>query len=172
MTNNSDENVDTRDVINKVANEVNTVLNQRTEERYFDKIVLLYSFIENILKWLVYIKVHWEKASVVREMSDKEFDSIERFCKNLSFYNSLQIALLIDLVDFDLYQKIDEVRHHRNDMIHQLWMYRHRSDPVELRIRLENLAGVADKLIGISKKLTREIGVDEAWQMVLEKPRG
>jgi len=163
--------VDIRDVINKTAEEVNAVLDGRIEEKYFDNIVLLYSFIENLLKWSIYVRIHWEKSKLVKEMSKKEFDRVEQFCRNLHFYNSLQIALLIDLVDFDLYQRIDKVRCDRNDIIHQLWMYAHRSDLKELRTHLENLAGVANELVGLCNRLTQEIGVDEVWQMALSKPR-
>lgn len=163
--------VDIRDVINETAEEVNAVLNGRIEEKYFDHIVLLYSFIENLLKWLIYVKVHWEKSKLVKEMSKKEFDRIEQFCRDLRFYNSLQIALLIDLVDFDLYQRIDKVRRDRNDIIHQLWMYAHRSDPSELRKHLEILARVANELVSICNRLTREIGMEEIWEMSLQEQR-
>jgi len=37
--------------INDIAEEINSVLNSRNKEKYFEKIILLYSFIENGLKW-------------------------------------------------------------------------------------------------------------------------
>lgn len=164
------EEINIADVINKIGQEVNLVLSKGRRQRYFDNIVLLYSFIENLLKWLIFVKMGWEKCRIDRLMNGKEVESIEKFCRDLSFYNSLQIVLLVDLVDFKLYQKIDKIRRDRNDLVHQLWIYRHRDDFRQLRKRLEDLASVADKLVHICNKLAREIGMGNVWDISLAKP--
>jgi hypothetical protein len=43
---------DITEAINEIADYVNDVLAQKRGERYFESIVLLYSFIENLLRWL------------------------------------------------------------------------------------------------------------------------
>jgi len=48
--------------INEIAEEINLVLNSRSKERYFEEIIMLYSFIENLLKWLVFVKILWQKS--------------------------------------------------------------------------------------------------------------
>jgi len=164
------EKINIADVINKIGREVNLVLSERRRQRYFDNIVLLYSFIENLLKWLIFVEICWEKCRVVRLMNGKEVESIEKFCRDLSFYNSLQIVLLVDLVDFELYQKIDKIRRDRNDLVHQLWIYRHRKDFRQLRKRLEDLTSVADRLVHICNKLVEEIGMANVWDISLAKP--
>jgi len=58
------EEINIADLIEKIADEVNSVLNKRRKEKYFDNIVLLYSFIENLLKWLIFVKVLWDKRIV------------------------------------------------------------------------------------------------------------
>lgn len=43
--------------INEIAHHINDILNNRRADLYFDSIVLLYSFIENMVKWLVCMKI-------------------------------------------------------------------------------------------------------------------
>ena len=82
----------------------------------------MYSFIENLLKWLVFVKIMWMKAD--KELSRKEMKELEKFCKHLRFYDALEAGLMIDLVDFNLYKRINDVRKERNDVLHQFWIYR------------------------------------------------
>jgi len=70
-----------------------------------------------------------------------------------------------------LYEKIDGIRKGRNNLIHQLWLYAHRDDFHELRRKLDDLAGVANELVGISNRLTQEIGMEEIWEMSLKEQR-
>jgi len=159
------EDSDITKVINEIAEEINSVLDNCKQEGYFQEVILLYSFIENLLKWLVFVKILWNKSS--RELIENEVDKLWSYCKRLTFYNALNVALLIDLVDFDLYQRIDAIRKERNDVIHQLWIYDHRNDLLVLRKKLEDLARVADQLVGIFNGLTESIGVDEVCEMFL-----
>jgi hypothetical protein len=54
---------DLAQIINSLADEVNSVLNSRNKDKYFQEIVLLYSFIENILIWLVWVDLMWKKST-------------------------------------------------------------------------------------------------------------
>ena len=56
------EYTDITQSINEIAEEINLVLNSRSKERYFEEIIMLYSFIENLLKWLVFVKILWQKS--------------------------------------------------------------------------------------------------------------
>ena len=87
----------TADMIDLIADEVNSILNKRQKERYFDSVMLLYSVIENLLKWIVYTDIVWEKYSkkILRATKNlrREEKEIHQFCKRLSFYNASRIAL-------------------------------------------------------------------------------
>lgn len=165
MKPNRDMNKDMVDITGEIAEETNSILNERCTERYFEQIVLLYSFIENLLKWLVYIKILWDKAekgSIVRQLG-----KVRKFCKRLTFINALNMAYSINLIDFKLYEKLDSIREERNDIVHQLWIYTHRDNRLVLRKKLEKLARATNELVEIFDKLTDEIGVDEVYDMFL-----
>jgi len=151
-------------IINEVAEEINSILNNMNKKRYFEGITLLYSFIENILKWMVFVKILWGKAN--RELSQKEVEKLKSFCKNLKFYNALNIALSVDLIDFELYEKINSIRKERNNVIHQFWIYSHRNNFLVLRKKLEKLAKVANELVEIFNRLTQEIGIEEVYEIL------
>ena len=120
------EYADITQVINEIAEEINSVLNSCNKEKYFEEIVLLYSFIENLLKWLVFVKILWRKTG--EELTREEVNKLESFCKRLNFYNALNVAYSIDLIDSNLYRGIDAVREERNDVIHQFYIYTHRNN--------------------------------------------
>jgi hypothetical protein len=148
--------------INDVADEVNSVLNSRSEDRYFQEIALLYSFIENILKWLVWINLMWKKTG---SLSVDSMLKLRSFCDGLSFYQAVNFAYSVDLIGEELYAGIDSIRNERNSVIHQLWLYDHRSDMRALRTNLEALAKVSNDLVTIFNRLTKEIGIDEVYEM-------
>ncbi|TKJ40897.1 hypothetical protein CEE36_09135 [candidate division TA06 bacterium B3_TA06] len=157
--------VDMPQAINEVADEINRTLNERKKDKYFQSIILMYSFIENLLKWLVFVKIMWMKAD--KELSGKEMKELEKFCKHLRFYDALEAGLMIDLVDFNLYKRINDVRKERNDVLHQFWIYRHRDNLSVLRKKLEKLARVSNTLVGIFDDLTQEIGIEEVYEILL-----
>ena len=159
------EYTDITQSINGIAKEINLVLNSRNKERYFEEIILLYSFIENLLKWLVFVKTLWQKSD--KELTRKEANKLRSFYKKLNFYNALYMAFSIDLIDFSLYKRIDMIREERNNVIHQFWMYSHRNNLLVLRKKLEKLAGVASQLVRIFNQLTQEVGVDEVYEIFL-----
>jgi hypothetical protein len=124
---------------------------------------------ENLLKWLLFISKAWDKCASekTQELVDKEIEEVRAFCKRLNFYSVLHIAFLTDVLDYDLYRKIDAVRKERNDLIHQLWIFSHRHDSSALRRKLGELAEVVSELVGIFNQLIKEIGVDGVDEMFL-----
>ncbi len=159
------EYADIREIINEIADEINAILNDCRKEKYFDGIILLYSFIENLLKWLVFVKLLWVKS--VRVLPDKEIEAVQQYCRRLSFYDAQQIALSIDVIDWKLFGRINAIREERNNVVHQFWLYAHRGNRLILRKKLEKLAGVANEIVESFNTLTHEIGVDETYEISL-----
>ncbi len=160
---------DMTDAINLLADEINVTLNTNRTEKYFESVILLYSFVENLLVWLLYINTLWEIYSKPVKISSKDMEDAERFFQRLSFYNSIWMALSTKLIDISLWRRIDKLRRERNSIVHQLWLYEHRGDTSQLRKKLEELAGVANDLVGIFKRLTKKIGVDEVYRIILRR---
>lgn len=158
---------DITDIISSIGEEINSVLNTSREEQYFYGIILLYSLIENLLKWLVYLKILWDKSR--KKMSVEEAREIQSFCKGLTFYEVLRIGISTDVINFRLYKEIDNVRSERNDVVHQLWIYEQRKNFLVLRKKLEEFSRIANELIGIFNRLTGEITVDEVYEIFLAR---
>lgn len=96
----------------------------------------------------------------------REWKEIRQFCKRLSFYNAVRFALAIGKIDYRLYKRVDSIRDERNDVVHQLWIYRHRHNRAVIRKKLEKLALVTNDLVGVSKMMGEHIGVDEVWDLL------
>lgn len=155
------------DVLSQIADEVNSTLNERKKEKYFQCIVLLYSLTENLLKWLIFMKVLWDRSASPSLAKDAEVKMIEEFARDLSFYSALRSAYAVRLIDFQLFRGLDHIRRRRNDIIHQFWLYSDRENSLVLRRELEMLAAETDRLIGVFKKLVNKIGVDETINIFL-----
>jgi len=153
------------DRINEIADEINVVLNDRKKDKYFESVTLLYSFIENVLKWLVYSNALWQMSQ--KAIPVKGVRAVRVSGKRLSFYQASNSAYLAGLMDFDLFKRIESVREERNKVIHQFWTYEHRGNRSVMRKKLEKLANTANQLVGIFNKLTKEIGVDEVYELSL-----
>lgn len=148
------------DSVNEIGKEVEEVLESRKEERYFEEIMLLYSLIENLLKWLVFVEVSRSRNWWEGELSKEDVDNFRQFCRQLRFYDALNIGLFIKLIPFKLYKEIDKVKKERIDVTHQLWIYQNRKEPVKLRENLEMLVGVAKELAWITQGSVNEVDVD------------
>jgi len=135
--------------INQIATEINSTLDKRKTEEYFEGVILLYSFIENLLKWLVCVELLWKGAS-----------SLPR---KLDFYDAQCKALTLKLITQTQFKRIDSIRKERNNVVHQFWLWRHRGNRSVLRRKLEKLARIANDLVGVFNTLTRKVGVDEVY---------
>lgn len=153
--------------INEIGAEIDSILENRDKEKYFESILLLYSLIEDLLKWSVFVKVLVRKENVDELPSKKEFLSMYSFCKNLSWYTALNIGLSVDLIDFDLYRRVDKMRRDRNDIIHKLWVHKHRKNFSALRRRLEGTTRVSKQVVKIVNQLADESGAEELYNMIL-----
>lgn len=92
----------------------------------------------------------WKKYSKKNLRATKnlrsEWKEIRQFCKKLNFYSATRIALAIGRIDYKLYKRVDNIRDERNDLIHQLWIFRHRNNRAVMRKKLEKLALVTSDL--------------------------
>ncbi len=150
------------DEVNKLAAYINTVLNRKRKTQYFESIALLHSFIEDLLKWLVFIQILWNKSKK-GAIPDGEFEQLKQYCNQLSFYQLLNTGLCIDLLTHSLFRRLDQVRLERNQLVHQYWLYVHKGKAHILRKKLEKLAGVASTLVGKLNSLVEKTGIDESY---------
>ena len=113
------------------------------------------TFIENLLIWLVFTRIIWNKSQKEKLTPYEEIDILREYCNNLSVYY-LWLALRVDLFDIKLFKKLDEVRAERNSILHKYWLYKYRCNNLIIRKRLEKLAKAANKLVGIFNKLVEK----------------
>ena len=156
---------DITEVLNRIGDEVNLTLDERKEERYFEDVVLLYSLLENLVKWLAYMKIMWEKAE--HNIRDGEAQTTKNFAKKTTYGTALQWAYVMDVMDYPLFQRLLKLKKNRDDTLHQFWLYSPNRKPIEFRSELEELAKAANSLIGVFNKLTEDIGVDEVYEFFL-----
>jgi len=149
--------------INWIADQINSILEEKQKHRYFEGIVLTYTFIENLLIWLVFTQIIWNKSQKEKLTSYEEVKTLKEYCNSLSVYHLLRLALSVDLFDMKLFKKLDEIRAERNSILHKYWLYKHRCNNLILRKKLEKLARVANELVGIFNKLVEETGMDESY---------
>jgi hypothetical protein len=153
------------EIVNEIGEEVEQVLESRNEKKYFEEVMLLYSLIENLLRWLIFVKALWEMEG--EKHIEEEWSKLQSFYSGLNFYTALNIGLSLRVIDFNLYKRIDKMRKERNDLAHQLWIYEHRRDPLELRKTLEALTRMAKRLSKTVEQLANEIGVEEIYKLRL-----
>lgn len=161
------EDIDIEKMVNEVGYEVEKVLKSHNEEKYFEEIIVLYNLIENLLKYSVFLKIFREKINE-EGLSREELLKMSGFCWRLGFHDALNIGLCVGVIEFGLYKRIEKVKKERNDVIHQLWIYEHRRDAVELRGRLEMLARVEKQVAGITAQLAAEITAEGLVERLLK----
>ena len=161
------DDFDIVDTVNEIAKEVAEVLEKRNEGRYLETIMLLYSLIENLLKWLIFVETCRGKNWGEDELSEEDMENLHHFYSRLSFYHALHLGLSIHLISGELYREMRKVQKGRNDVTHNLWIYQHRKEPVKLRKELEMLVGVAMKLVKITGYIIEETDTFEVQKMRL-----
>ena len=155
--------------VERVEQDVRAILSRRQSRRYFEAIVLMYSLIENVLKWLVFVKILWEKCDRVLPLSETE--SLKQFCNQQDFHSALNLALVSGLIRHRLFRKIDKIRSERNNIVHQCYLFTHRRNRRTLRAKLERLVCIADDLFLIFNDLIQETGADDSYDIFRVKPK-
>ena len=145
----------------RIEKDIRTILSRRQSNRYFEGVMLMYSLIENVLKWLVFVKVVWDKCD--RVLPARELDTLKEFCNQQDFHSALNLALATNLIKHPLFRRIDMVRRERNDMVHQFYLFTHRRNPRVLRAKLERLVRIADDLFVVFNSLVEETGADDSY---------
>jgi hypothetical protein len=149
--------------VERVEKDVRTILSRRMSPRYFEGIILMYSLIENIVKWIVFLKLVWVKCD--RVLPAPEVESLKGFCNQQDFYSALNLALSTDLIKYSLFRRIDEIRKERNDIVHQCYLFTHRRNSRILRAKLEKLVSIADDLFVVFNNLVQETGADDSYDI-------
>lgn len=149
--------------VERVESDIRAILSKRQKTRYFEGIILMYSLIENILKWLVFLKILWGKSD--HTLPVRETESLKQFCNQQDFYSALNLALVTGLVPYPLFRKIDRIRKERNDVIHQCYLFTHRRNDRVLRAKLEKLVSIADDIFVVLDNLVMETGADDSYDI-------
>jgi hypothetical protein len=149
--------------VNRIDEDIRSILRKRQSTRYFEGIIVMYSLIENVLKWLVFVKITWNKVD--RTLPTRELESLMQFCNQQDFYSVLNLALVTDLINHPLFNKINKVRIERNDAVHQCYLLEHRKNARILRAKLQRLVGIADSLFVVFNELVEETGMDPSYEI-------
>jgi len=143
-----------------LADEINQILSSKQKDRYFEGIAIIHSFIEDILKWLIFTQIVWDRSGQQqRPMAPGEVEQIRSYCNQLNFYALLNMGLTSGLLTFDLFNRINRIRLERNSLVHQYWLYIHKGNRLIFRKKLERLAGIGSDLVKCFNRLADEIGL-------------
>jgi hypothetical protein len=140
--------------VERVKKDIISILSNRQSNRYFEGIVLMCSLIDNVLKWLVFLKVVWDKCE--RALPEREIESLRQFCNPQDFLSTPYLALVTGLIKHPLFRRIDQIRKERNDVVHQCYLFTHRRNRRVLRAKLEKIVSVAGDLFLVFKALIAE----------------
>jgi hypothetical protein len=148
-----------------LADEINTILDTNQESRYFEAIAVIHSFLEDMLRWLIFTKIIWTRSGEDKSlMAPGEVEELRGYCNRLNFYSLLHMGLAVELLDFASFKTLDKIRSERNELVHQYWAYTHKGDRQVFRQKLEELAAAASDLVNRFNLLTEEIGeIDDAF---------
>lgn len=146
--------------INGVADEVNRVLDDAKEEKYFYALLLTYSFIENILKHICFIDAIWKQSElgelhrditeiVAEKYLDTTFDQAIRNASKGRLKRSKKLR-----------ERLDGLKRKRNNFVHQLWLHEQaRCNPELLRRELEEAIYIANALVTRINKMEEKMGI-------------
>jgi hypothetical protein len=149
--------------VERVEEDIRAILRKRKSTRYFEGIVLMYSLIENVVKWLVFLKLVWDKCD--RVLAERELGSLKQFVNQQDFSSSLNLAFVTGLINHSLFFSIDKIRRERNDLVHQCYLFIHRRNPRVLRAKLERLVRITDDLFVVFNSLVEATGADDSYDI-------
>lgn len=160
------------EIIKDLADYLKKIVDENDESKYLEAILLNYSFIENILKYTLFLKITsdyaLEQSTAGKEPdanTEKYGDQMKLFCKRISFYQAQNIALAKGIIDVDLFERIDKIRTNRNDTVHQIWLYSRRKNARDMRTELDAAIDVTIDLGMISTDLIKKIGIPEICEI-------
>lgn len=144
--------------VERVEKDIESILSKRQSTRYFEGIVLMFSLIENILKWLLFMKILWDKSE--RALPRGEVKSLIDFCNQQDFHSALNLAYVIGLIKHPLFRQLDRIRTERNDVVHQCYLFTHRRNRRVLRAKLKRIVKVTEELFVVLNNLVADTGAD------------
>ena len=157
------------DVTNRIGEEVTATLENSNSELYYQETALVYSLVENLLKFLVATKDCWDKTSTkVDEAENKEkktgitvpdeelkvdFEVLRNKAKVLKFNNAINRAYSLKLITDEQKEKLHTFRKERNDLVHQLYLFDNRNDPTIMKGKLLEAEAIAKELTEVFETL-------------------
>lgn len=152
-----------KNAINRVEEDVRSILTKRQSGRYLEGLFLMYTLIESVLKWSVFLQIIWNKSDRVLRQSETE--TLKQFCNQQDFYSTLNLALVTGFINYQLFKRIERIRSERNDLSHQFYLFTHRHNTKVLRAKLERMVNIADDLFSMLGKLVEETGIDDSYDI-------
>lgn len=154
------------ETINQIGVEVDQSLKKNDSNEFFKQSLLLYSLIENLLKYLVATKICWDESCKQMDNQNKDqeytidFEIIKNKAKDYSFSVTIDKARALGLLSNDLKNRLHELRKERNDLIHELYLFQQRNNIEFMRENLIKLKDIIMELIPIFENLIfNDIGV-------------
>ena len=118
---------DIRAIIDEIGVQVDHALARGQRSKYPYLALLLYSLIENFLKWLVATKVLWDETGKQTEAElngsiyTVDWDKIRKRAAGLKFNEAIDLAYDLRLIGVRLQKRLHKDRLKRNDLVHELW---------------------------------------------------
>ena len=157
------------DVTHRIGVEVTATLENSSSDLYYQETVLLYSLVENLLKFLVATKDCWDETcrkvdkAVIKEkktgktVPDEElkvdFEVLRSNAKELNFNNTINRACSLKLITEEQKKKLHTFRDERNNLVHQLYLFDNRNNPTIMRGKLLEAEAITKELIDIFEDL-------------------
>lgn len=159
---------DIRNIIDSIGVEVDHALLKKQSEKYPYFVLLLYSLIENLLKWLVASKMLWDEtlkqteAELEGNIYKVSWEGIRDKALMLNFNKAIDKAYNLQVINKGLKTKLHKNRRDRNNLIHELWVFEKRNDEEFMRVMLVDLKKTTKNLIGEFRRIMySEIGLNE-----------
>lgn len=151
-------------IINNIGDRVDKAIKNRDDREYLECLLILYNLIEYMLKWAVFFEGLWRYADTTSNQKNfhKQWGEWQNFCsKRMQFYTANNIAMSMGIIDFQMYQRLDDIRAKRNDLIHKLIIHTQTKNAKDMHTKLTNASDIAKKLAEIVDDLIIKIGFDE-----------
>lgn len=159
---------DVEEAINEIVDEVEQVLSECRTDEYFESLLLLYSLLENTLKWMVFVQLLWNQAGERSAVDQDQVDELSDYAGRLRFSDAIDTAHAVGAIDIDLKGRLNAIREERNDILHEFWLYEHRGDGRVLRQKLEKVARATHDLLNSIEHMAQSVGARKIFKVYPE----
>jgi len=154
------ENKNAIDFVEMSWNEISEIWEKKQKEKYLYAIYLCFALIEEALRLTVFTYSSMEiapagsKRDVVgkREYSDYIKELMSYF-RDTNFYNLIRWALILKLIDSNLFKDLEKIRKERNELVHKIWAEFRKQNNAYLRRKLEFYGRVCSEVLELFGKI-------------------